>query len=246
MPCCMPLYVTPPLTPPEMYSTPPPHNPLPPPPPPPAEHGHELAELELPDHPVQPLTITDFNFDGLSDIVAVTREGLYAWTQVRWEIGLGKWAGFSPYLCPCIGQVGEVPEPPPLFSHAMTPIPPRCGTPVHLPLSCTPAKYKRTPSLQAPGRGTLQCVGGRPHRDHGCGVCDAAGLHAAGRQAQGPQHGAHGLRGSARLHACTLAYYTIPCSSRVPLCILIFPLTSPSPLSPSHTCFERYLAFLPV
>lgn len=48
-----------------------------------SEHGHELASFELPEMPIQPLVVTDFNMDGYNDIVVVGREGLYGWAQVR-------------------------------------------------------------------------------------------------------------------------------------------------------------------
>lgn len=48
-----------------------------------SEHGHVLAELELPSPPTQPLLLADFNGDGLNDIVLVTSNGLYGYVQVN-------------------------------------------------------------------------------------------------------------------------------------------------------------------
>lgn len=48
-----------------------------------SEHGHVLAELELPAAPTQPLVVSDFNGDGLNDIIVVTNKGLYGYVQVR-------------------------------------------------------------------------------------------------------------------------------------------------------------------
>ncbi|KAG2434923.1 hypothetical protein HYH02_012121 [Chlamydomonas schloesseri] len=48
-----------------------------------SEHGHVLAELELPAAPTQPLVVADFNGDGLNDIILVTNKGLYGYVQVE-------------------------------------------------------------------------------------------------------------------------------------------------------------------
>ena len=48
-----------------------------------SEHGNVLAELELPEAPIQPLVVADFNGDGLNDLVAVTAQGVYGYVQVR-------------------------------------------------------------------------------------------------------------------------------------------------------------------
>jgi hypothetical protein len=48
-----------------------------------SEHGNTLAELELPEAPIQPLVVADFNGDGLNDIVLVTAQGVYGYVQVR-------------------------------------------------------------------------------------------------------------------------------------------------------------------
>ncbi len=47
------------------------------------EHGNEMWSAELPGSPTQPVVPMDFNMDGYLDLVVVTSEGLYAWTQVR-------------------------------------------------------------------------------------------------------------------------------------------------------------------
>ncbi|EFJ41247.1 hypothetical protein VOLCADRAFT_98769 [Volvox carteri f. nagariensis] len=47
-----------------------------------SEHGHILAELELPSPPTQPLVVADFNGDGLNDIILVTNRGIYGYVQV--------------------------------------------------------------------------------------------------------------------------------------------------------------------
>lgn len=48
-----------------------------------SEHGHELETLSLPHPPIMPLVVTDVNGDGLNDIVVVTKQGVYAYHQVR-------------------------------------------------------------------------------------------------------------------------------------------------------------------
>ena len=37
----------------------------------------------MPDTPVQPLTVLDWNFDGVNDVVLVTSSAVYGWAQVR-------------------------------------------------------------------------------------------------------------------------------------------------------------------
>ncbi|KAJ9504613.1 hypothetical protein QJQ45_030487, partial [Haematococcus lacustris] len=46
-------------------------------------HGHALDTVWLPSPPMQPLVVGDFDGDGLTDFMAVTPDGLYAWSQVR-------------------------------------------------------------------------------------------------------------------------------------------------------------------
>lgn len=48
-----------------------------------SEHGKEIWTGELPHVPIQKMVQTDFNMDGYMDIILVTRQGLYGWTQVR-------------------------------------------------------------------------------------------------------------------------------------------------------------------
>lgn len=48
-----------------------------------SERGHILSSFRLPSAPEQPLVVADFNLDGYMDIVMVTDDGLYGWTQVR-------------------------------------------------------------------------------------------------------------------------------------------------------------------
>lgn len=48
-----------------------------------SERGRIVDQFDLPATPDQPLVITDFNFDGLNDIVMVSSDGIYGWTQVR-------------------------------------------------------------------------------------------------------------------------------------------------------------------
>ena len=47
------------------------------------EHGNEIVSLDLPERPVQPLSVVDFNVDGYNDIVLVGKSGVYGWAQVR-------------------------------------------------------------------------------------------------------------------------------------------------------------------
>lgn len=46
-------------------------------------NGDELESLTLPDVPIQPLTVTDWNFDGLNDVILMSRTGVYGWVQIR-------------------------------------------------------------------------------------------------------------------------------------------------------------------
>eukprot|EP00195_Chlamydomonas_chlamydogama_P008599 CAMPEP_0202890806 /NCGR_PEP_ID=MMETSP1392-20130828/1099_1 /ASSEMBLY_ACC=CAM_ASM_000868 /TAXON_ID=225041 /ORGANISM="Chlamydomonas chlamydogama, Strain SAG 11-48b" /LENGTH=667 /DNA_ID=CAMNT_0049574447 /DNA_START=241 /DNA_END=2241 /DNA_ORIENTATION=+ len=48
-----------------------------------SEHGHLLDTLWLPHPPNQPLVVTDFNGDGLNDIVLVSAHGIYGYAQVQ-------------------------------------------------------------------------------------------------------------------------------------------------------------------
>lgn len=48
-----------------------------------SEHGRVVDLLELPDVPIRPLVVTDFNFDGYNDIILLTKDGVYGWSQVR-------------------------------------------------------------------------------------------------------------------------------------------------------------------
>lgn len=48
-----------------------------------SEHGRPLSTLWLPHPPVIPLIAADFNGDGLTDIMALTAQGLYGWAQVQ-------------------------------------------------------------------------------------------------------------------------------------------------------------------
>jgi hypothetical protein len=48
-----------------------------------SEHGGEIAWLELPEPPAQPLLALDFNLDGYLDLVEVGGSGVYGWAQVR-------------------------------------------------------------------------------------------------------------------------------------------------------------------
>lgn len=50
--------------------------------------GRVLAELDLPGPPAVPMAAADFSGDGLSDIMLVTDEGIFAWSQVRRPRGL--------------------------------------------------------------------------------------------------------------------------------------------------------------
>ena len=50
--------------------------------------GRVLAELDLPGHPAVPMAAADFSGDGLSDIMLVSDEGIFAWSQVRRPGGL--------------------------------------------------------------------------------------------------------------------------------------------------------------
>ncbi|KAL4452779.1 hypothetical protein ABPG75_008441 [Micractinium tetrahymenae] len=48
-----------------------------------SEHGNEVDSWELPDKPLMPLQLADFNFDGYTDVLLVTQDGIWAWAQVR-------------------------------------------------------------------------------------------------------------------------------------------------------------------
>ena len=48
-----------------------------------SEHGHLMDVLWLPNPPVKPLIVADFNGDGLNDIIVVTRDGIYGYVQVH-------------------------------------------------------------------------------------------------------------------------------------------------------------------
>ena len=53
-----------------------------------SEHGNALESLSLPFPPIQPLVVADFNGDGLNDIVVVTAQGIYGYSQVQHLGGL--------------------------------------------------------------------------------------------------------------------------------------------------------------
>jgi hypothetical protein len=48
-----------------------------------SEHGNSLAELPLPDRPMQPAVVADFNGDGLNDLIIVTASGVFGWAQMQ-------------------------------------------------------------------------------------------------------------------------------------------------------------------
>jgi hypothetical protein len=48
-----------------------------------SEHGNSLAELPLPDTPLQPAVVADFNGDGLNDLIIVTASGVFGWAQMQ-------------------------------------------------------------------------------------------------------------------------------------------------------------------
>eukprot|EP00891_Asterochloris_glomerata_P007069 jgi/Astpho2/7069/e_gw1.00107.25.1_t len=53
-----------------------------------SEHGKELDRLELPAPPVLPIQMADFNGDGNNDLILTSRDGIYAWAQIRHPGGL--------------------------------------------------------------------------------------------------------------------------------------------------------------
>lgn len=48
-----------------------------------SERGAEVDSFDLPDKPVMPLQLADFNFDGYTDIMLVSQDGMWGWAQVR-------------------------------------------------------------------------------------------------------------------------------------------------------------------
>ncbi|KAL4855412.1 Importin-5 [Chlorella vulgaris] len=48
-----------------------------------SEQGKEVDSWELPDPPVMPLQLADWNFDGYTDVLLVSGDGVWAWAQVR-------------------------------------------------------------------------------------------------------------------------------------------------------------------
>mmetsp|Transcript_21460 Transcript_21460/g.51195 ORF Transcript_21460/g.51195 Transcript_21460/m.51195 type:complete len:700 (-) Transcript_21460:224-2323(-) len=53
-----------------------------------SEHAHRLAHIYLPDRPVVPLQIADFNGDGLNDIILMSQGAVYGYAQVRHPGGM--------------------------------------------------------------------------------------------------------------------------------------------------------------
>lgn len=48
-----------------------------------SEHGHTLATFTLPDRPVVPLEIVDFNGDGLNDVIMIGSRDVYGYVQMQ-------------------------------------------------------------------------------------------------------------------------------------------------------------------
>mmetsp|Transcript_9037 Transcript_9037/g.25956 ORF Transcript_9037/g.25956 Transcript_9037/m.25956 type:complete len:704 (-) Transcript_9037:142-2253(-) len=53
-----------------------------------SEHGNRLAQLYYPEIPILPLQMADFNADGLTDLILVTRGAVYGYSQVRHPGGM--------------------------------------------------------------------------------------------------------------------------------------------------------------
>ncbi|PRW61178.1 FG-GAP repeat-containing isoform B [Chlorella sorokiniana] len=48
-----------------------------------SQSGEEVDAWDLPDEPAMPLQLADFNFDGYTDVLLVSTDGIWAWAQVR-------------------------------------------------------------------------------------------------------------------------------------------------------------------
>lgn len=144
-----------------------------------SEHGRVLASLWLPHAPAQPLVAADFNGDGLTDVMAVTPHGTYAWAQVGGgaEEGRGCWGGF--------GRGWE-------------------GGKCRHVMQCWPRTHTYARALPragaARGRDGAARAAAHPRRGHGCACMERA--PDAGRG--GPGHGRRGDQARAQHPVCGL------------------------------------------